>query len=572
MEFFKRMDKIVLALIMVGLVMCGSAHATIFLYYDAENEDIGENVPYSTDIRYDPELCEYPQCSSTVSTRGFVHNNGGAPQGNKYFNWLTVQDQKNSSTQVKNKLTLPFPIDLTLGKTYYLAYFMRFDRINGLDIWHEGSMQSADKGVELRGSGIRFTTSRGQWTECNSKSASFPHNDDHHFTIWVGNPTFHINPELEEYGANLEGYHCGDLYQRNGVTPQLTYETWYSVVMGLKLATDNTGSIQLWLDGTKILEYTDIQTSENNTPSLLYVEMNGTIAQGTTGPDAPPHYRKFDAMMVTDSWQDIIDGGYLAESTTPVDTTPPPEESPPSSMSTVRNFILSSASSPVEEIPTIQNPLLLYDFHTGSGNTVYDISNVGSAMNLMIDDLNNVTWLNGGGLSITQPALISAAVDSKVATACMASNEISIEAWIKPANTSQTGPARIVSFSKDGSYRNFTLGQTISAYDVRLRTTVTGNNGSSPSTRTGDGVVETTVSHIVYTRNAAGTAKIYKNGIEVISTAIGGDLSNWDSSYSFALANELSADRPWLGEFHRVAVYGRALTAEEITSNFVTGF
>ena len=38
--------------------------------------------------------------------------------------------------------------------------------------------------------------------------------------------------------------------------------------------------------------------------------MGGTIAQ--TAYDAPAHYRKFDAFMLTDNWQDIIDGGYLS--------------------------------------------------------------------------------------------------------------------------------------------------------------------------------------------------------------------------------------------------------------------
>ena len=217
--------------------------------------------------------------------------------------------------------------------------------------------------------------------------------------------------------------------------------------------------------------------------------------------------------------------------------------------------------------------LLLYTFQAGSGNIVYDNSNVGSPMNLTINNTNNVNWLSGGGLSVvTYPILISSEADTKIATACMASNEITIDAWIKPANTSQEGPARIVTLSQDSGYRNFTLGQVYSAYDVRLRTTTTGTNGVHPSTRTGDSVVETSFSHIVYTRNAAGVAKVYKNGIEVKNATIGGDLSNWNSSYRFGLANELNSDRPWLGDLHLVAVYDRALSAEEVTFNFEADF
>jgi hypothetical protein len=50
-------------------------------------------------------------------------------------------------------------------------------------------------------------------------------------------------------------------------------------------------------------------------------------------------------------------------------------------------------------------------------------------------------------------------------------NEITIEAWVMPADDIQDGPARIVSLSADTGNRNFTLGQTTDYYDARLRTT-----------------------------------------------------------------------------------------------------
>ncbi|GAG45344.1 unnamed protein product, partial [marine sediment metagenome] len=39
------------------------------------------------------------------------------------------------------------------------------------------------------------------------------------------------------------------------------------------------------------------------------------------------------------------------------------------------------------------------------------------------------------------------------------SGQLTFEVWCRPANTVQKGPARIVSYSKNASYRNFTLGQ-----------------------------------------------------------------------------------------------------------------
>ena len=38
------------------------------------------------------------------------------------------------------------------------------------------------------------------------------------------------------------------------------------------------------------------------------------------------------------------------------------------------------------------------------------------------------------------------------------SGEYSIEAWVVPANVTQEGPARIISYSAGDSNRNFTLG------------------------------------------------------------------------------------------------------------------
>jgi hypothetical protein len=38
-----------------------------------------------------------------------------------------------------------------------------------------------------------------------------------------------------------------------------------------------------------------------------------------------------------------------------------------------------------------------------------------------------------------------------------------------------------------------------------------------------------------------------------------------------ALANELTEDRAWLGEFYLLAIYDRALSNVEVDQNFVSG-
>jgi hypothetical protein len=156
------------------------------------------------------------------------------------------------------------------------------------------------------------------------------------------------------------------------------------------------------------------------------------------------------------------------------------------------------------------------------------------------------------------------------------SNGLTIEAWVKPGDTSQDGPARIVTLSQDPYNRNFTLGQGLwgsypsDLFDVRLRTTTTRDNGT-PSLTTPAGLLTTELTHVVYTRGASGVARIYMGGVERVSGTLGGDLSNWDESYRLALGNELTGDRPWLGELHLVAIYDRALSQAEVSQNFEAG-
>jgi hypothetical protein len=175
-------------------------------------------------------------------------------------------------------------------------------------------------------------------------------------------------------------------------------------------------------------------------------------------------------------------------------------------------------------------------------------------------------------LAINSSTIIASASSArKVVDACRATNEITIEAWVRPANVTQGGPARIATLSADLYDRNFTLGQDENAYNVRLRTTAAGNNGTSPSLSSPDGSLTTDLTQVVYTRDASGAAKIYINGVQLASTTVGGDFSNWNGGYRLALANEFTGDRSWLGELHRVAIYNHALTQAEVAQHFNAG-
>jgi len=83
--------------------------------------------------------------------------------------------------------------------------------------------------------------------------------------------------------------------------------------------------------------------------------------------------------------------------------------------------------------------------------------------------------------------------------------------------------------------------------------------------------VHTEKSHVVYTRNNEGEARIYLDGRKVAEMTVGGDLSNWDSGMALGLAGELNGERSWRGIFHEVAIYDQALDAETIAAHFQDG-
>ena len=232
----------------------------------------------------------------------------------------------------------------------------------------------------------------------------------------------------------------------------------------------------------------------------------------------------------------------------------------------------------VKPLPTIGDTdrvvdglLSLYSFDEGSGDTVFDVSGVGDPLDLKIDDLTGIRW-GEGVLNIDSPSLIaSEQVADKLTNSIASTQAMTLEAWIAPANTSQTGPARIATLSANASNRNFTLGQDGDDYNVRLRTTFTGVNGARRSLSSSTGAATTDFTHVVYTRDATGDVSLYIDNALVSSRNIAGTLDNWETGYRFALGDELNGRRSWLGSLDLVAVYSQAFDAAEVEQNFLAG-
>ena len=219
---------------------------------------------------------------------------------------------------------------------------------------------------------------------------------------------------------------------------------------------------------------------------------------------------------------------------------------------------------------SVDGLVALYDFRLAKGSIVKDRSGVGKPLDLKIENPKNVRRTKGT-LEVRGKTLIrSDKPAAKVFNAVRRSGEITIEAWVRPANAKQDGPARMVTLSGGSSDRNFTLGQEGDKVEVRLRTTKTSGNGI-PSLNSPGRSLAPRLTHIVYTRNRGGRARLFLNGKQQVEKRVPGAMANWNGKYRLALANELSSDRPWLGTFHLVAIYSRDLSVGEVAQHFKAG-
>lgn len=216
-----------------------------------------------------------------------------------------------------------------------------------------------------------------------------------------------------------------------------------------------------------------------------------------------------------------------------------------------------------------------YTFDEGEGSIIHDSSSYGRPLDLEIADTEAVEW-SDDFLTVRQPTYIASHTGAnKIAVAVGSSNALTVEVWVRPVNLIQNGPARIITYSPNIRMRNFTLGQGVgdelpsNRYTMRLRTTETDANGL-PGLQTRS-LANTELTHIVYTRDTRGVVRLYVNGIFAAEDALSGDLSNWESDWPLVLANEPDEERPWLGEYHFVAIYNYALDEATISERFEAG-
>ncbi len=228
------------------------------------------------------------------------------------------------------------------------------------------------------------------------------------------------------------------------------------------------------------------------------------------------------------------------------------------------------------------NIIALYEFKAGEGQIAYDTSGVSTPLDLTLS--GNVDWVLGWGINIgpevkpeTGPVIPagkaqgSTTSSSKLHALLTDSGEYAIEAWVAPGNITQED-ARIITYSGSATARNLTLSQTLQRYEVLHRSTTSDEN-TPFATQDGDKLLQATLQHVVVNYSPGTGRQIFINGKHSgdLDPDDAGLLSEWDDSFALVLGNETDGRSPWQGAIRMVAFHNRALTPEQVKTNYDVG-
>lgn len=208
------------------------------------------------------------------------------------------------------------------------------------------------------------------------------------------------------------------------------------------------------------------------------------------------------------------------------------------------------------------------------GTKVLDEVTSPSALDLLVE--KGAPVQGSGHLLLDVPTRLATEVAAtKIVEACAGTDAVSVEAWVTPANDTETGPARIITISGGADTRNITLAQDRTRWEVRVRSEGSTVNGL-PRLRSASGDVEPDkLTHLLVTVGG-GERRLYVDGRLRSTHAVPGRLSTWSPTFRLAVGDEFDDGatgdaRAWQGTIHRAAVYCRALSELEVARNWSAG-
>jgi len=222
-----------------------------------------------------------------------------------------------------------------------------------------------------------------------------------------------------------------------------------------------------------------------------------------------------------------------------------------------------------EDSKRVQNGLvLLYTFEEGGGTVIHDTSDSGEPLNLRIVTMDRTSWKPGAIALRDKRYIASDGFGDKIVSACQASKELSIEAWIQTDDRAQYGSPDIILFGMGKTAANFTLAHEADGFVFRIRTSKSSEEGDTGAIKK---TIGTKLTHVVVTRDSHGNARLYVNGEAKLTKVIAGDFSNWNTGYRVFLSTDEQYKKSWNGDLYLAAVYARALSEAEVQQNLTAG-
>jgi VanZ family protein len=177
-------------------------------------------------------------------------------------------------------------------------------------------------------------------------------------------------------------------------------------------------------------------------------------------------------------------------------------------------------------------------------------------------------WIDGtNGIALSSIGVVSSSPPQRLHDDLLTGTGITVEIWAATHLNQQEGPARLLSYSGGyGSERNFTVGQDGRDLFMVLRATT-----SVPKMAMQNVFEFDEPRHIVFTYDFVEQRAYIDGNRQLHALVPRGDFSNWESSYVLNIGNEVTGDRPWVGQLFLVAVYNRALSEAEIQTNYAAG-
>ncbi len=232
------------------------------------------------------------------------------------------------------------------------------------------------------------------------------------------------------------------------------------------------------------------------------------------------------------------------------------------------------------ELKRVKNGLIAYyNFGFNPDYIVYDQSGYDEPLNLNILDRSAVNWNKDNTLDmLSNTAIVSLAPATKVISAIKETGEITFECWLKPAEPYFPNTSRIATLSASDAELGFAIDQELNerdnskelTYHVRMQTASTVSSGY-PDFTPDITQLYINLQHLVYTRNAQGKEIVYLNGVKSSEGFRPSELSTWNDNYYLRLGNESDMNHSWTGSYYSVALFNRALSADEVLVNYSTG-